>query len=91
MPQIRSMNYRFHSEAKLPWSYDYPLANHIVINNSAANREVPVFVALPFFRVSLENFPEKGFKILPITAWCLPPVAFGEPSWPNGMLELIHL
>ncbi len=31
-PQIRNMNNWFHSEAKLPWSYDYPLANHIATN-----------------------------------------------------------
>ncbi len=37
-PQIRRMNNRFHSEAKLPWSYDYPLANHIATNKSSANR-----------------------------------------------------
>ena len=37
-PQIRSINNRFHSEAKLPWSNDYPLANHIATNKSCANR-----------------------------------------------------
>ncbi len=42
-PQIHSMNNRFHSEAKLPWSYDYPLANHIATNKSFANREMPLF------------------------------------------------
>ncbi len=44
-PQIRSMNNRFDSEAKLPWSYDYPLANHIATNKSclkSANREMPL-------------------------------------------------
>ncbi len=30
-PQIRSMNNWFHSEGKLPWSYDYPLANQIIL------------------------------------------------------------
>ncbi len=65
-PQIRSMNNRFHSEDKLPWSYDYPLANHIATNKSYANREMPVFAPLPFFRVSSENCPAQWFKILPI-------------------------
>ncbi len=64
------MNNRFHSEAKLPWSYDYPLANHIVTNkNSAKLWDAPVFAPLAFFQVSLENFPAKGFKILPIAFW----------------------
>ncbi len=61
------MNSQYHSEAKLPWSYDYPLANHIAKNNSYANREMPLSLPLPFFRVSSENLPVKGFKILPIT------------------------
>ncbi len=42
-PQIRSMNNWFHSEAKLPWSYDYHLANHIVTNKTSTNREMPLF------------------------------------------------
>ena len=66
-PQVHGMNNRFHSEAKLPWSYDYPLANHNATNKSPANREMSLFFApLPLFRVSSENFPAKGFKILPI-------------------------
>ena len=65
-PQITSMNNRFHSEAKLPRSYDYPLANHIATNKSSANHEMPLFSRLYLFRASLENVPTKGFKILPI-------------------------
>ncbi len=60
--QIRSMNNRFHSEAKLPWSYDYPLANQIAKNKSSANREMPLFSPLPFFRVSSEIFPPRALK-----------------------------
>ena len=62
------MNNRFHSEAKQPWSYDFPLANHIATNkSSAANREIPLFSRLyPSFGLSSENFLDKGFKILPI-------------------------
>ena len=45
-PQFRSMNNRFHSEAKLPWSYDYPLANHIATNKSSASREMTLFSRL---------------------------------------------
>ncbi len=45
-PQIRSINNWFHSEAKLPWSYDYPLANHIVTNKISANREMPLLAPL---------------------------------------------
>ncbi len=66
-PQIRSMNNRFHSEAKLPWSWDYPLANHIATYKSSTNCEVPLYSRpLPFFRVSSKKFPAKAFKILPI-------------------------
>ncbi len=57
-PQIRSMNNGFHSEAKLPWSYDYPLGNRIATK--------AVFATLPFFRVSSENFPARGVKLLAI-------------------------
>ncbi len=64
--QIRSMNNRFHSEAKLPCSYDYPLANHIATNKSPANRELLLFSRLcPSFGY-LRKLPAKGFKILPI-------------------------
>ncbi len=45
-PQICSMNNWFHSEAKLQWSHDYPLANHIATNKSSANREMPLFLRL---------------------------------------------
>ncbi len=55
-PKIRSMNNRFHSEATLPWPYDYPLANHIATNKSSANREMPLFSRLyPSFGY-LRNF-----------------------------------
>ncbi len=78
-PQIRSMNNRFHSEAKLPWLYDYPVASHTATYKSTANREVSLgFAPLPFFRVSSENFPAKGFKILPIHK-------------PNLNISLIHV
>ncbi len=62
-PQIRSMNNRFHSEAKLPWSYDYPLANHIATNKSSANREMPLFSRLyPSFGYLRKIFPPRGLK-----------------------------
>ncbi len=61
-PQIRSMNNRFHLEAKLPWSYDYPLANHIAKYKSSDNPEVSLFSRLyPSFEYHSENFPTKGF------------------------------
>ena len=63
----------FHSEAKLPWSYDYPLDNHIATNKSSRLPIVrcPCFFALlPFFQISLETFPAKGFKILPTLPTC---------------------
>ncbi len=62
--------HRFHSKAKLPWSYDYPLANHIAINKSSANHEMPLFSRLyrSLWYLS-ENFAAKGFKILPIRVW----------------------
>ena len=63
VPQIRSMNNRFHSEAKLPWSYDYPLANHIATNKSSANREMPLFSHLyPSFMYLRNIFPPRGLK-----------------------------
>ena len=43
---VCTFNNRFHSEAKLPWSYDHPLANHIATNKSSANREMPLFCRL---------------------------------------------
>ena len=62
-PQIRSMNNRFHSEAKLPWSYDYPLANHIATNKSSANREMPLFSRLyPPFGYLRNISPPRGLK-----------------------------
>ncbi len=66
-PQIRSMNNRFHSEAKVPWSYDYPLANHIATNKSSANGEMPLFPRLyPSFGYLRKIFAPRGLKILPI-------------------------
>ncbi len=57
------MNNRFHSEAKLPWSYDYPLANHIATNKSSANRERPLFTRLyPSFMYLRKIFPPRGLK-----------------------------
>ncbi len=62
-PQIRSMNNRFHSEAKLPRSYDYPLANHIATNKSSANHEVPLLSRLyPSFGYFWKIFPPRGLK-----------------------------
>ena len=56
-PQIRSMNNRIHSEAKLP------LANHIVTNKSSANREMPLFSRLyPSFGYLRKIFPPSGLK-----------------------------
>ncbi len=69
-PQIRSMNNRFHIEAKLPWSYDYPLANHIATNKSSANREVPLFSRLcPSFGCLRKIFPPRGLKYSLL--WCV--------------------
>ncbi len=57
------MNNRFHSEAKLPWSYDYPLANHTATNKSSANREMPLFSGLyPSFGYLWKIFPPRGLK-----------------------------
>ncbi len=57
------MNNRFHSEAKLPWSYDYPLANHIATNKSSANREMSLFSRLyPSFGYLWKIFPPRGLK-----------------------------
>ncbi len=62
-PQIRSKNNRFHSEAKLPWSYNYTLANHIATNKSFANREMPLFSRLyPSFGYFQKIFPPRGLK-----------------------------
>ncbi len=64
-PQICSMNNRFHLEAKLPWSYNYPLANHIVTNKSSANREMPQFSRLYYSSFGyLRKISGQGFKIL---------------------------
>ncbi len=59
-PQIRSMNNCFHSEAKLPWSYDYPLANHIATNKSSANREMPLFRAFTLLSGIFGKFSRQG-------------------------------
>ncbi len=57
------MNNRIHSEAKQPWSYDYPLANHIAANKSSANREMPLFSRLyPSFGYFRKIFPPRGLK-----------------------------
>ncbi len=65
-PQIRSMNNRFHSEAKLPWSHDYPLANHIATNKSSTNREMPLFLRLyPSFGYLRKIFTPRGLKYSP--------------------------
>ncbi len=62
-PQIRSMINRFHLEARLPWSYDYPLANHIATNKGSANREMPLVSRLyPSFGYLLKIFPPRGLK-----------------------------
>ncbi len=62
-PQIRSMNNQFHSEAKLPWSYDYPLASRIATNKSSANREMPLFSRLYHsFGYLRKIFPPRGLK-----------------------------
>ncbi len=59
VPQIRSMNDWFQSEVKLPWSYDYPLANRIATNKSSANREMPLY---PSFGYLQKIFPPRGLK-----------------------------
>ena len=57
------MNNLFHSEAKLPWSYDYPLANKIAANKSSANCEMPLFSHLyPYFVYLRKIFPPRGLK-----------------------------
>ncbi len=58
-PQIHSKNNQFHSEGKLPWSYDYRLAKHIATYKSAANRDVPVYSSVGYLR---KIFPLKGLK-----------------------------
>ncbi len=61
--QIGSMNNRFHSEAKLPWSYDYSLANHIATNKNSTNREMPLFSRFyPSFRYLRKIFPPRVLK-----------------------------
>ena len=62
-PQICSMHTRCHSEAKLPRSYDYPLANHIATYKSSANREVSLLSRLyPSFGYLRKLFPPMGLK-----------------------------
>ena len=57
------MNNRFNSEAKLPWSYDSTLANHIATNKSSANREMPLFSRLyPSFGYLRKIVPPRGLK-----------------------------
>ncbi len=58
------MTNRFHSEAKLPWSYDYPLANHIATNKSSANREMPLFSAFTLLSCIFGKFSRqlRGLK-----------------------------
>ncbi len=59
-PQIRSLNNHFHSEAKLSWLYDYPLANHIAIYKSSANREVPLFHPFTLLSGIFRKFCHQG-------------------------------
>ncbi len=62
-PQIRSMNNWFHSEPKLPRSYDYPLANHIATNKSSDNPEMPlVSRLLSFFIIITAKCDEIDFQ-----------------------------
>ena len=62
-PQIRSMNNRLYSQAKLHWSYGYLLANHIATNKSSAAREIPLFPRLyPSFGYRWKIFPPMGLK-----------------------------
>ncbi len=69
-PKIRSMNNRFHSEAKLPWSYDYPLANHITTYKSSTYREMPLFSRLyPPFGYLRKIFPPRGLKFSLLLQW----------------------
>ncbi len=68
-PQIRRMNNRFHSEAKLPWSYDYPLANHFARNKSYANREMPLFSRLCPSSGIFWTFSRQWVLNTPYSAW----------------------
>ncbi len=53
---------RFHS-AKLPWSHDYPLANHIATNKSSAKCAMPLFSRLcPSFGYLRKIFLPGGLK-----------------------------
>ncbi len=82
-PQIRSMNNRFNSEAKLPWSYDYPSANYIATNKSSANREMPLFSRL---------YPSFGYLRKIVQPRCLKYSLLPQPSTcntPNGPLVSI--
>ncbi len=61
--QIRSMDNRFHSEAKLPWLYDYPLANHIATYKSSTNREMSLFSRIyPSFGYLRKIFQPIGLR-----------------------------
>ncbi len=81
------MNNRFLSEAKLPWSYDYPLANHIATNESSANREMPLFSRLyPSFGYLRKIFPPSGLEyFLFISRWIQGEHSFLEH--PYGILS----
>ncbi len=62
-PQIHSMNNWFHSEAKLSWSCDYLLTNHIATNKSSANHKMPLFSRLyPSFGYLRKIFLPRGLK-----------------------------
>ncbi len=58
--QSRSMNNRFHSEAKLPWSYDYPLANHIATNKAPPIVRCPCLRAFTVLSGMFGKFSRQG-------------------------------
>ncbi len=61
--QTCNINNRFHLEANLPWSYDYPLANHIPMYKSSAKREVPLSSRhYPSFGYLRKIFLPRGLK-----------------------------
>ncbi len=61
VPQIRSINNRIHSEAKIPRSYDYPVANHIATNKSSANHEMTCFRAFTLLLGIFGKCSRQGF------------------------------
>ncbi len=79
------MNNRFHLEAKLPWSYDYPLVNHIATNKSSAiYREMPLFSRLyPSFGYIRKFFPPRGLKYSLLISGRMPGYLF-SPGIPGG-------